>query len=392
MANEIVWFHSDETGAPTLNNSVAGLGALNDVLYACLVTGFRTQTLTSVSVAAGVATATLAGHGYADQMMVDISGATPAGLNGRKLTTFTGSGTFTFDATGVADGAATGTIVAKRSPLGWTRPANTGNVSIYARSDVTATALKLRVDDSAATAARWRMIESFTDINTFTGPAPTDAQISGGLYLPKGADTTTAKKWLLVGDSKTFYLFTEASGYPAASYSGVPQGVFGFGDIEPYRAGDPYAGFIAGASSAAGTSSSALGVISGTSAAPTSYECVLPRPFNGIGSPVRAVMSGTAGSGGARRPGGSGPAYPSPVDNGVLIHYPTLLAEENITFGHPYRGHLRGLGDPLATIAGGALNKQVFATVVGSDRRWLLAGFNQQGSYGHAAFDLTGPW
>ena len=105
MANDVVWYHSDEVGAPTLNNAA---GSLNDVLYACLVTGFRSQTLTSINVASNVATATLAGHGYTNDMMVDVAGATPAGLNGRKRITVTGPGTFTFPTTGVADGAATG--------------------------------------------------------------------------------------------------------------------------------------------------------------------------------------------------------------------------------------------------------------------------------------------
>lgn len=394
MANEIVWFHSEETGAPVLNNAA---GALDAVLYACLVTGFRTQTLTSVAVASNVATATLAGHGYADQMMVEISGATPGGVNGRKRITVTGSGTFTFPTSGVADGAATGTIVAKRSPLGWTRPLNSGNVSMYARSDVTATAMKLRVDDSntgvaSAIAARVRMVEAYTDLNTFTGPAPTDAQLSGGQHWTKGADTAAAKIWVLVGDGRTFYLFTDASNYPASSYSNVPQGIFGFGDIEPYRGGDAFACILAGAGAATNPGASALGVLHGLSTSPTSYECVLPRPFNGIGGAVRAGMSGTGGASGSRRVGGGGPSYPSPVDNGILIHYPSLMSENNITFQNPVRGHLRGLGDPLATLAGGALHKQVFTTVVGSDRTWLLVGFNQQGSYGHAAFDITGPW
>ena len=394
MANEIVWYHSEETGAPVLNNAA---GALDAVLYACLVTGFRTQTLTGVAVAANVAAATLAGHGYADQMMVEISGATPGGVNGRKRITVTGSGTFTFPTTGVADGAATGTIVAKRSPLGWTRPLNSGNVSMYARSDVSATGMKLRVDDSntgvaSATAARARMVESYSDLNPTTGLSPTDAQLSGGQYWTKGADTAAAKMWVLVGDGKTFYLFTDASSYPAASYSNVPHGVYGFGDIEPYRAGDAYACFIAGAGSASNPGASALGNLVGLAGASSSYECVLPRPFNGIGGAVRAAMTGTGATGGNRRIGGGGPAYPSPVDNGLLIHYPALLSESNTTFQNPLRGHLRGLGDPLALLAGGALHKQVFTTVVGSDRAWLLVGFNQQGSYGHAAFDLTGPW
>ena len=93
-----------------------------------------------------------------------------------------------------------------------------------------------------------------------------------------------------------------------------------------------------------------------------------------------------------RRFGGSGPAYPSPIDNGVPICSPVMVSESSAAFVHPLRGILRGVGDPLATIAGGSLHLQVLETVVGSDRRWLMVGFNQAGAYGHAAFDITGPW
>jgi hypothetical protein len=55
-----------------------------------------------VVVAGGVATATLAGHGYADQVVLEIAGATPSALNGRQLITATGSGTATTFTTPVA--------------------------------------------------------------------------------------------------------------------------------------------------------------------------------------------------------------------------------------------------------------------------------------------------
>jgi hypothetical protein len=395
MANDIVWYDSSETGAPALNNAA---GSLDAVLYACLVTGFRTITLDSLSVASNVATGTYSGgHGFGDKRMVEISGATPSGLNGRKLVTMTGAGTFTFPTTGVADGAASGTITAKRSPLGWTRPASSGNVSIYQRSDVTATGMKLRVDDSgtgaaSATAARWRMIEAYTDLSTFTGAAPGAGVFGGaGVYIPKGSNNSDAKKWVLVGDSRTIYLFTEASFYPASSFGGVPQGVWCFGDIEPHRSGDAYACLLAGSQSDGTVDSQGFGTNFPQGSTPGADNVVLPRPFNAIGSPVRALMSGLATSGG-RRVGGGGPAYPSPVDNGVPLNSPILLSEMNSAFNHPFRGQLRGMADPVANIAGGSLHLQTLDTVAGSDRRWLLVGFNQQGSYGHAAFDITGPW
>lgn len=394
MANEIVWYDSSETGAPVLNNAA---GSLDAVLYACLVTGFRTVTLDNIAVVSNVATATYsAGHGYGDKRMVEISGATPSGLNGRKLVTVTGAGAFTFPAPGVADTPTVTGAQAKRSPLGWTRPLNSGNVSMYERADVAATGMALRIDDSGsgaagATWARARMVESYTDLSTFTGAAPGASFFGGaGVYFPKGANNTTAKAWVLVGDGRTFYLFSEASSFTASSYSGTPQGLWAFGDIESFRAGDAYACLLAGAEDGAGGNSSCLGFSQGLGSDPSQQQIVLSRPFNGIGVAVKAANVATGAA--SRRFGSSGPAYPSPVDNGIVICSPVMVSESASAFSHPLRGILRGVGDPLGTIAGGSLHLQVLDTLVGSDRRWLLVAFNQGGSYGHVAFDITGPW
>ena len=394
MANEIVWYDSSETGAPVLNNAA---GSLDAVLYACLVTGFRTVTLDSITVASNVATASYsAGHGFGDKRMVELAGAATSAINGRKLVTHTGAGTFTFPAPGVADGTISGTITAKRSPLGWTRPLNSGNVSMYERTDVAATGMALRIDDSgsgaaSATAARALMVESYTDLSTFTGAAPGASVFGGdGVYIPKGPNTAAAKAWVLVGDGRTFYLFTEASSYAASSYAGTPQGIWAFGDIDSFRAGDAFSCILAGANDATGGNSSCLGSSQGMGSDPNQPQIVLCRPFNGVGVAVRAANIATGASN--RRFGGSGPAYPSPIDNGVPICSPVMVSESSAAFAHPLRGILRGVGDPLATIAGGSLHLQVLETVVGSDRRWLMVGFNQAGAYGHAAFDITGPW
>ena len=40
-----IYYDSSETGAPVLNNAA---GSLDAVLYACLVTGFRTVTLDNI--------------------------------------------------------------------------------------------------------------------------------------------------------------------------------------------------------------------------------------------------------------------------------------------------------------------------------------------------------
>lgn len=90
--------------------------------------------------------------------------------------------------------------------------------------------------------------------------------------------------------------------------------------------------------------------------------------------------------------GGAGPLYPSPVDGGMVILSPVLASENSSTFNHPLRGVWPGLGNPLANIPPAALHLQVLTNLNGSGRDWLLVAYHRAGSYGHMAFDITGPW
>jgi len=66
----------------------------------------------TITISAGIATVTSAGHGYEDKDKVTISGATPSGVNGTFAITKTGTDTFTFSTS--ASGTVTGTITARR--------------------------------------------------------------------------------------------------------------------------------------------------------------------------------------------------------------------------------------------------------------------------------------
>lgn len=393
MANEIVYFDSTETNAPVLNNVA---GSLDAVLYACLVSGFNSVTLTGVTVTSEVATATLSGHGFADQRMVQIAGANGGytALNGRKLVTRTGAGTFTFPAPGVADGTATGTITAKRSPLGWARPASSGNVSIYERTDVTATTMALRVDDSgsgaaSAIAARIRMLETWSDINTFTNPAPNAATYSGGgFWVPKGPNTTGAKAWCVIGDSKRFYLLTDAPDYAAANYGGSFYGSAFFGDLVSDRPGDAYHCAIAGSTD--GGNSPDSYALSGGALGAVSFPYIwIDRAHHGVGGCVTAYPVSEVGG----RSGVSGSVYPNPAGNGIRLRPAVPVAEVYAALAYPIRGVMPGLAHVLQQVPASALNLQVHTSVTGSDRHWLTVGCRtSNSSLGCAAFDITGPW
>lgn len=390
MANEIVWFSSDEAcSPPTLNNAN---GSLVSVLDACLVTGFGSKTVTSISVSAHVATLTADGHGWAVGRMIEVSGVTsPAGLNGRKKVLTADTNTVTFDAAGIGDGAATlGSASAKRSPLGWTKPYGDATKAIYARSDPAATAMLLRVNDTgsspaSATYARALMLESATGIDTYSAWAPTDAQLSGGVYWGKGANNSTAKQWVLVGDGRTFYLFTDNDVYTYAAHGALF--IQGFGDLSSYRAGDAYSAFIAGPSNASGTNGTLVSVQPGSS--PANAAFVVARGVTQIGSPVGLGLIAPFSVG--NQVGGYGPAYPSPVDNGMIVSRRALVAESNATMNHPVRGHMRGLMIPYANL-GNKIHRLILSGLTGFSGELLALALNGTGTTGCVLLDITGPW
>ena len=204
----IKFFESTDAGAPTLNNAV---GSMIAVLDACLITGYNSKAVTSITVTSGVATVVCTGHGYANTYgkKIRIAGATPAGLNvDTDIADVTTNG-FTFLCPGVADGAATGTLTAKYAPLDCIKQYTGTNKAMYKRSNVTATACMLRIDDNVVgQSCRALMVNSATDVDTYTGPAPLGAQIADGLgqYWSKGYNDATPAGWFVVADDLHFYL------------------------------------------------------------------------------------------------------------------------------------------------------------------------------------------
>ena len=90
--------------------------------------------------------------------------------------------------------------------------------------------------------ARVRGYETMSDINTGTGPFPTDAQLSGGCYWHKSSSASAiAIPWICAGNGKIFYFF-------AATFNGtwisLCPGHF-FGDFISYKTGDAYNTIIA---------------------------------------------------------------------------------------------------------------------------------------------------
>lgn len=396
MSQYVVWFDSSEVGAPILNNTA---GSLIGVLDACLVNGFNLKSVTSLVVAGGVATATCNSHGYSGKYSQDIvlAGCNTAALNGRKQLTYVDTNTFRFDATGVADQTATGTITAKRDALGWVKQFTGTNKAIYKRSDPTATAMMLRVLDTAvspasATSARAFMVESATDIDTYTGQGPTQMSLSDGTYINRGENNTTAKQWSIVGDGRAFYLMTQVSSItlPTAGYGAA---VFFFGDFKSFVNGDAYNTWLVGGIAEGNGTRSYVNQLGYLGALFATYNYLegssVARRFNQAGS---AIGLGGSGLGGANlAANGAYPAYPSVIDGGFVASRGLNLCEMDAGNGNPLRGQLLSYIQFLNIQP--MVHYQTENAVVGLPGVTILAIqaviASGQGTF---AIDITGPW
>jgi len=390
MSNEVIWYDSSETGAPTLNNVA---GSMIAVLDACLINGFNVKSVTSIVVASNVATVTCTGHGYSNSYgkLVKIAGATPAGLNGNKQITVTGANTFTFVTSGISDQTATGTIDARRAPLGTWQKAYTGtNKAMYRSTDTGASGALLRVEDAlsgggcTATSARVRMVEAASGVDTFTIPCPTVAQLTDGGYWQRGANTATAKTWRLIGDGRFFWFLTQLS-------TGTSHAPYLFGDYLSYKAGD-LTNAVVGFSSAdpgGSTNSTTASIDGATTLAAASVAIGFPtllRANNGVGTSIYAACMPTI-VGMPTNPGIGGVTYPSPIDGGLVIAYPTQLFEPSIGI----RGAMPALGYSAANISA-VPDLTILDALQNSSRKFLVAYASNTNVACAPLFDLTGPW
>ncbi|HEY0953975.1 MAG TPA: hypothetical protein VGE36_04410 [Roseateles sp.] len=373
------------TGAPVLNGVAA---ALIGVLDACLKDGFGIGTVDSITIAGGVATVQRsAGHPMEVGTVALIAGATVSGgdINGEQKVTAATSTTYQFDATGLANQTATGTITHKVAPLGWAKTGS-GNLAAYKPTDPAATGCMLRVDDSGTTLARIRGFETMSDINTGLGLFPTDAAVSGGLYWPKSSSSdATARAWILVGDGRLFYLMV--------AYQSTAGQVFGFnhvfGDINAVKSPDAFAclvhGMVTSSGGTAGNNSAAdFDDGNGTAQSTGTY---LPRSYVGVGGNIAARKSFPliVGSSGGKS-GNTGMPYPNNADGGLYLSpYHVIDHASGV-----YRGVAPGLY---------AFPQMVGPTSFGSrDRLEGVSGYSGKvfrvvnSAVGCFAFDTTGPW
>lgn len=380
-------FDSTMTGAPVLSGTA---GALRAVLKACLVDGFGAGAVSTLTVAAGIATASFAGaHPYRVGTIAQFGGATPAGLNGQKRILSSTASSVTFDATGIADSTATGAITHKIAAAGWQElfAGSLTDVLCLKPTVVEATGCVLRVDDTGTTNARVRAYEAMSDAATGTGPTPLESQLAGGLFWPKSSTASaTASTWYMVADERGFYLAVAPAG--SDRYT-----LLFAGDIASLKSGDAYGYLLTGNQADQTNASSVPDGCVGYSHRSARAGAYLVRAHTALGQSTAAQRIGAHHNGStadvyAGTAGYSLGTYPNGPNNGLMTG-PLELVALGI------RGTLPGLLHPVqdcgAAFATGAI-------VDGTDDlagRRLMAirtGPPASGAVGAVFIDISGTW
>lgn len=384
----IFTYDSAMTGAPVLSGTA---GALRALVKAALVDGFGAGSVATLTVSAGIATATFAGaHPYRVGTVAQFAGSTPAGLNGQKRILSTTTGAVTFAAPGVADGTATGTITHKVAAAGWQElfAGTLTNVLCVKPTVPEATGCVLRVDDTGTTNARVRAFEAMTDASTGAGPTPLDSQLSGGLYWPKsGTANATACPWYMVADERGLYL--------AVSPQGTDRYTLLYaGDIASLKSGDAYGYLLTGNQADQTALTTVPDGCCGWSHRSARSGAYMVRAYTAIGQSIAVQRLGAHHNGStadvyAGTPGYSIGTYPNGPNNGLMTGVLEL-------HGLGIRGTLPGLLHPVQDCG------SAFATggvVEGSDdllgrRLQAIRVAPPAGSVtpGTVFLDTTGPW
>jgi hypothetical protein len=395
-------WHSGMANAPVLNGVAGSLIALLD---ACLKDGFDSKTLVSLVALSGVMTATFTGtHSSVVDSVVLIAGVTGgpsgfAGANGEQKVTVRASGTTAAWATALPDGTYTGTITMKMAPSTWAKSFTGTNLAAYKSTDVAATGFYLRVDDTNAQHARVIGYETMSDVNTGTGPFPTNAQVSGGGYWAKSTNAnSTAVGWSLFTDGRLFYLDVQAG----ISTSTIYQlgALRGFGDMVGYRpGGDAYACVLNYSITASVSSMTEAQFNTNAGAA----QFASPRDYTGLGtSALQSLYSFIAASTSQQFSGSTNSlgVLPSPVDGSMWL-------------SEKYVGPISGNVSPRAKVPGiyHAMQSNIYAYFKQNDKtpgygplagRQLMCALGSVGSSFTTApdasnpspsfIDVTGPW
>lgn len=203
---------------------------------------------------------------------------------------------------------------------GWSKVYTGTNKAAY-RAPVGGSARHyLRVDDTNALFARLVGYEDMTDVDTGTGPFPTNTQFAGGLYLVKSsASGAAARTWIITVSDRLFHLWNVNSTDVPTDATAVANG-FGmcFGEYKSVTTGDAYNSVLIASTSSSATSGEAMATQAAIGSVNSGHYS--PRSYTQVSGAVAVgkmgdLIHGSSGAMGTTHTY----SYPNPSDGGIYL-------------------------------------------------------------------------
>lgn len=403
MSIPVKIFRSTDPNAPTLNGTAGSLIALFD---ACLVNGYNSKAVQSITRSGQTATVTFAtAHGLnADALtVVRHAGFDQAEYNGDFRISNVLTNSYDITVTGSPATPGTGTATSKVAPVDWVKAYSGTNKGAYRSNALDATRLFLRVDDNNPAAgadsgrtAYVRGYETMSDVDTGYGPFPTVAQGQTKIIKSTIADSSS-REWIMIADDREMLLFYSTRAGTAGQYQ---QRTFHFGDFASELPSDPYGCLIMGTTNPTisynngdgdnyeGYNAYKYPNTPGASALSGHY---VARPYSQIGSSTGVAKVGFNLYNSSYF-GYQGYSYPT-AGNNQLYLAPVFISE--MLASMPIRGVMKCWYDPMHVKPLG--HRNTTSDVSGLPGRTLMAiaismGQNNDTVAAEVHIDITGPW
>ena len=387
-------YKSSDQGAPSLYGQA---GQMITFLDAVLQNGYGSVNVSSITRSGATATVTTATpHGLTTGASATIGGAAQVDYNIEAVVTVLTDTTFTYDVTNSPATPATGTITAKRSPVGYTKVFTGVDKAVYRCNDLTSNRHYLRIlDDGSGTGdaqeARVFAYEAMTGVDTGTNVFPKAAESTYGyLWRKSNATDTTPSTWIVISDGKLIYFVVQHANTSLTMSNSEPNFGAMFGDVISYKPGDVWATVLTGNTEQNSTpNSNGMMAAQNSISAPSSFtsnSIVLARNYTAVPG---AQYVGLYGNGMSYSCLGATSivSYPHAIDNGFYLS-PVVITQESPSV---IRGRLPGAYECLH---GRALNNlDIIENVQGLAGRKLMCLYgNSGGGSGCMMIDITGPW
>lgn len=174
-STDVKFYTNANINAPELTNA---WGSIIDVLDACLVNGFGSQTVASISNSDTIITVNFGSpHNFMQHQVIKINGANQSEYNGEhRILTVPNANSFTFKLQSIPSVEATGTITCALPDMGWEKKYSSTNKAVY-KPNGGMDSIFLRVDASLpsgytetwAKSAKITVSDSMLDVDTFDG-------------------------------------------------------------------------------------------------------------------------------------------------------------------------------------------------------------------------------